>query len=143
MSRPPKNECGECNLCCKLPQLNDTDGKLLKKSYEWCKECGIGTGCKIYETRPDNCRGFTCLYREGALNISPHKVGFFVFPEREQSGPHQILTLYCETHKLSQLKQNINKEPNLIKLLDAGWQIIVRYNADDTQKALISLKTKS
>jgi hypothetical protein len=33
-----------------------------KKSGEWCERCAIGTGCKTYESRPQECREFQCLW---------------------------------------------------------------------------------
>ena len=42
-------KCEDCNLCCKLPNIDN--GKF-KKDYTWCKNCEIGVGCKIYPQRP-------------------------------------------------------------------------------------------
>lgn len=52
-------ECGECTMCCKLfaiPSLGKGEGV-------WCSHCTIGTGCQIYEQRPQECRDFFCHYR--------------------------------------------------------------------------------
>lgn len=52
--------CGDCSLCCKLmnvPELN-------KPRNAWCRHVVMGTGCGIYETRPDVCRGFYCRWIE-------------------------------------------------------------------------------
>ena len=43
-------------MCCKLL----TVVTLEKPAQKWCPDCAIGTGCKIYETRPDECRDFYC-----------------------------------------------------------------------------------
>jgi len=56
-------ECGDCNMCCKLPSV-----KNLKKDYEWCKHCEIGVGCKIYEERPKQCKDFYCLWKMNFLD---------------------------------------------------------------------------
>jgi Fe-S-cluster containining protein len=29
---------------------------------KWCEFCDKGTGCKIYPTRPSECRTFNCLW---------------------------------------------------------------------------------
>jgi hypothetical protein len=50
--------CGDCNLCCKIPGV----AALGKKNLTWCAHCDIGKGCRIYETRPDECRSFRCLW---------------------------------------------------------------------------------
>src|SRR5690348_13326370 len=50
--------CGTCTMCCKvfdIPSLAKPEGK-------WCKHCDIGKGCRIYDTRPDQCRQFVCLW---------------------------------------------------------------------------------
>jgi Fe-S-cluster containining protein len=31
----------------------------------WCKDCSIGKGCNIYETRPKGCRDFQCEWLKG------------------------------------------------------------------------------
>ena len=56
----PANErtCGTCTMCCKvyrIPILNKQEGK-------WCAHCAIGSGCRIYEDRPEQCRSFVCLW---------------------------------------------------------------------------------
>ena len=51
-------ECGDCVACCKvfkIPELN-------KPRYVLCTHC-TGTGCGIYDTRPNDCRTFYCLWR--------------------------------------------------------------------------------
>jgi hypothetical protein len=50
--------CGNCTLCCKVypvPVMN-------KPRSVWCKECKPGKGCGIWETRPEFCRDFHCLW---------------------------------------------------------------------------------
>jgi hypothetical protein len=61
MSTPPTpiNACGECTLCCKVMGV----AELAKPEGAWCSHCDIGTGCKIYETRPGACRSFDCAWR--------------------------------------------------------------------------------
>src|SRR5262245_3163205 len=51
-------ECGKCSLCCRLlsiPEIN-------KPRDVWCHHCHPGRGCRIYEQRPDVCRGYKCLW---------------------------------------------------------------------------------
>ena len=53
-----KNTCDGCTLCCKLleiPELN-------KPVNEYCSLCKVNSGCSIYNTRPQSCRDFNCLY---------------------------------------------------------------------------------
>jgi len=50
--------CGACTLCCKVMRIDALD----KPSGTWCTHCAVGSGCKIYETRPGDCREFVCLW---------------------------------------------------------------------------------
>ena len=56
-------KCGDCNLCCKLPNIHTP--KNFKKDYTWCKHCEIGVGCKIYSDRPKMCKDFMCGWLRG------------------------------------------------------------------------------
>ena len=62
--------CGDCTLCCKLPAIKD-----FKEGYSWCKNCDIGKGCKIYETRPKPCIDFDCMWKDERTNEGEHRVG--------------------------------------------------------------------
>ncbi len=50
--------CGSCTLCCKVMAIT----ALKKPMNKWCEFCDKGTGCKIYPTRPSECRTFNCLW---------------------------------------------------------------------------------
>ena len=50
--------CGACSLCCKIPLIEE----LSKPRGQWCVNFVRGTGCGIYETRPQTCRGFMCQW---------------------------------------------------------------------------------
>ncbi len=51
--------CGDCSLCCKLLEIPALD----KTDNDWCKHCKPGKGgCTIYDSRPDVCRTFRCLW---------------------------------------------------------------------------------
>ncbi len=52
-------ECGTCTMCCKLFEIR----ALAKPAGTWCSHCKTGTGCGVYETRPQECRDFFCHYR--------------------------------------------------------------------------------
>ncbi|RDJ20062.1 hypothetical protein DWF00_14780 [Bosea caraganae] len=54
----PGRDCGTCALCCKVydnPEVDSVAGS-------WCQHCLPGRGCKIYPTRPTECRSFYCLW---------------------------------------------------------------------------------
>ncbi len=54
----PSRQCGECTLCCKV----FTIGALAKPMGQWCTHCDIGSGCRIYDSRPEVCRTFNCSW---------------------------------------------------------------------------------
>jgi hypothetical protein len=54
----PGRSCGSCTLCCKVMAIEE----LNKPVGQWCRHCAPGTGCKIYESRPNECRNFNCAY---------------------------------------------------------------------------------
>ena len=52
--------CGTCSLCCKLLGIGELD----KRPGTWCSHCKPPHGCGIYETRPGECRDFSCVWLE-------------------------------------------------------------------------------
>lgn len=60
-------ECGACSLCCLLLNVPEAG----KPEHGWCPHCVKGRGCGIYETRPDICRGYACLWLSDG-NIPDH-----------------------------------------------------------------------
>ena len=54
----PGRSCGTCTLCCKVLKIEE----MAKPQGNWCPQCDIGTGCKIYEDRPKECATFYCGY---------------------------------------------------------------------------------
>lgn len=54
-------ECGGCTTCCKTHHILSLD----KPEREWCQHCDIGKGCRIYDTRPEECRVFKCGWLVG------------------------------------------------------------------------------
>ena len=54
----PGRSCGTCTLCCKLMRIPELD----KPRLEWCPNCEVGKGCRIYPERPSSCRAFHCGY---------------------------------------------------------------------------------
>ncbi len=55
-------KCGSCNLCCELFEVEGLD----KAAGQKCEYLKAGCrGCRIYESRPDQCRSFDCLWLQG------------------------------------------------------------------------------
>jgi hypothetical protein len=61
------NHCGECTMCCKLLAVKELE----KPEGQWCANCAIGSGCRIYEIRPRPCRDFACIWLESQSQRSP------------------------------------------------------------------------
>ena len=55
-------QCGDCSLCCKLLAIKE----LNKPVNEWCTHCNH-TSCMIYDTRPESCREFECLWMQAPV----------------------------------------------------------------------------
>jgi len=68
-------ECGECTLCCDIPKIKE----LKKPAWKLCSNYDIVCkNCKIYETRPEECRNFQCSYwqvKKANIAIRPDKCG--------------------------------------------------------------------
>ena len=141
-----RRNCGNCNMCCKLPEINFKE--LKKKSFEWCKHCEIGVGCKIYDTRPKGCRKFYCFWQEGFSELKPNKVGFFIFAEtfkeyqlsKEEFLKNKILTIYAEPQRVDKIPQLLMKDKHIYNLIDQGWAFHIRFSNDDKEIYIFDLK---
>jgi len=54
------NTCGDCTLCCELLPIAEIN----KPHSQLCGDCTLKKGCGIYNTRPESCRNFNCLFIE-------------------------------------------------------------------------------
>ena len=72
----PARECGSCNACCDILEVAGVD----KPVNQLCRHWQKGTGCTIYERRPQMCRSFTCAWLQGHLDDDwfPAKSGIVV-----------------------------------------------------------------
>lgn len=55
---PPAKSCGACGLCRKLMGVTALD----KPAGRWRRHFSRAGGCAVYETRPDDCGVFNCLW---------------------------------------------------------------------------------
>ncbi len=62
-----ENECGGCNLCCKLTYIEQMN----KPSGVMCRECRIGLGCGAYGARPQECKAFSCSWLSSQRSDGP------------------------------------------------------------------------
>jgi hypothetical protein len=59
--------CDGCTACCKIMQVRELD----KPASTWCRHCRVGAGCSIYETRPESCRTFECVWLQTQSGEAP------------------------------------------------------------------------
>lgn len=59
--------CDGCTACCKVMHIRELD----KPAHKWCPHCRIGTGCGAYETRPESCKVFECIWLQTQRGQKP------------------------------------------------------------------------
>jgi hypothetical protein len=122
----PNRECGECSLCCKLVLVREDETGFLKPEGAWCQH-STKTSCKIYDERPKPCRGFSCVWLQGAGD-DKHRpdrakaLGFGV--ERRYKGEKHILfeiyeaiPLTCERGAAADLVRAALENPTAILII--------------------------
>jgi hypothetical protein len=78
----PGRECGACVVCCESLKIDWPD---LKKEADVLCRHNTGRGCNIYDTRPDGCKTWFCLWRRiGALPdaMRPDRCGLLISIDR-------------------------------------------------------------
>jgi hypothetical protein len=53
--------CGGCSLCCKLFDVTWLDKP--KPAGQWCHHCKPGRGCAIWQSLPQKCGDYYCVWR--------------------------------------------------------------------------------
>ena len=73
---PPNRQCGSCNACCDILEVAAAE----KPVNQLCRHWHAGTGCTIYDRRPQMCRSFVCAWLQGHLDDDwfPAKSGIIV-----------------------------------------------------------------
>lgn len=80
--------CGECTACCTGMAVTE-----INKPVETpCEHLKAG-GCGIYETRPQSCQDFHCLWRIGFGRVMerPDRVGYFLDVTRGEVKPQAMI----------------------------------------------------
>jgi Fe-S-cluster containining protein len=109
-ARGPKeavfNPCGSCSMCCKLLSVQADDGGLFKPFLRWCRHAvRPGGGCGVYQTRPESCRLFECLYaasqralpRQDVMppEMRPDRCGV-IFGPADPDDPEHVYNVHCD-----------------------------------------------
>jgi uncharacterized protein len=61
------HSCDGCTACCKILKIRELD----KPGNTWCRHCNIGVGCGIYDTRPESCRVYECVWLQSQRGGKP------------------------------------------------------------------------
>ena len=67
-------DCDGCTSCCTLFYVEHFN----KQAGTACENCREGSGCQIYNSRPDVCRNFLCAYAQNENlpeDLRPDKCG--------------------------------------------------------------------
>ena len=75
MELVPGRNCDGCVMCCKVFPIPETG----KDDFALCPHARVGEGCGNYDSRPETCREFFCLWRlDGSLedDWKPSVAGF-------------------------------------------------------------------
>ena len=78
--------CGECTACCTALSVHEIDkGEFVKCEHD------CGTHCAIYQSRPNSCRNYQCLWTamEGEVdeNFRPDNLGVILELQNSSIGP--------------------------------------------------------
>jgi Fe-S-cluster containining protein len=105
------NKCGDCNACCKVAAIEELD----KPAGVLCKY--YDNGCTIYDTRPEACRNFQCLYLQQSIpeKYRPDNVGVMF-----EKPPGFLFWVGIETEKGSIHKQECI---NVVKALEKDGSV--------------------
>ena len=114
----PDRSCGECMVCCKHMSIKTAD--LQKPADVLCSNCIVNQGCKIYETRPNVCRTWHCLWRRVASmpeELRPDKSGviFSLVVNYEETELFENAYIVC----MALEDRSIFKSPLVAKQIDA------------------------
>lgn len=95
--------CDNCTLCCKLLEIHDIPVPSPIESY--CMYCEPGIGCKAYNTRPEECCQYQCMWSQMecvGIELRPDKC-HIIF---NREGDDVICARIEKNHKFSKLVMN-------------------------------------
>jgi hypothetical protein len=102
-------ECGGCTACCKLLGVTDLDPP--KPAWTWCKHCTVGQGCQIYDSRPQSCKNFACMYQLGT-------------PPLEGMRPDQCKVMYVAGYTKADEDKMRAMTGSTFKFLVAAYELV-------------------
>jgi len=127
--------CGSCGLCCKLPGVYtapDQTPTLAKPPGQWCEHCKVGSGCQIYESRPQPCHNFDCLWLvhpEMAEELRPdrsHVIMYGLTDEDKETFHCDVVVMEDPAYfRLGESGKNHLIEKTVRTLIEAGQRVAV------------------
>lgn len=112
--------CGDCTLCCKLLGVRALD----KQPFVYCSHCTVGTGCRVYQARPEECKDFNCMWLQEKIDeeLKPNnchvvlanlqddlvKLGIELEDQRRVVVVY-VDSDYPEAHKQGKMKDQLNQ----------------------------------
>lgn len=130
------NNCGDCRLCCKVLGIVE----LKKPVGKWCSHT-CKAGCGIYETRPQSCQDYECVWLSVAVHTE-HPLPMEFRPDKL----HIVFTQSSDDEK--QLSGHVDPgRPDAHKskaaidfmtlVCQQGYKIILSVPNDKTHKTLV------
>jgi len=112
-------KCGQCTACCttlEIPTLEKPAGSSCKHLKR--------NGCGFYDQRPEECRGFQCVWSERLLPSSarPDKSGLMAYRHVTKWGD----TLTLVELRAGSLQRGVKHINKLQQLVDRhGWAMMI------------------
>jgi len=125
-----RHDCGSCTLCCHLTEVPE----IAKPVYHWCEFCKPGSGCTVYDMRPQSCRSFQCHWLKSDMDdeLRPDKCGVLI----EDLSQHSLFLALVE-----QGRPDAWKEPALRQvfssLSEQGFAVVVSVEGGQRQFVLV------
>jgi hypothetical protein len=108
-------KCGECTACCQWLQLNEIPSAI----GELCRHCTWGVGCKIYESRPQECKDYQCMWSQMdnvSIDLRPDNLGIIF----DRAGDDVISARLSEDMEISSLIEN-----QIANFMQEGFSVVV------------------
>ncbi len=126
----PGRQCGQCTACCTVLAVYE-----LNKPMRWaCDHLGPGC-CRRYDSRPESCREFHCLWLRGGIGDGeswrPDRCGvmFDSFVTKTASGPRYAAVelwkgAFDERAVAARLQELASKHEIELSYRDGRWRTI-------------------
>lgn len=130
-------ECGPCTACCTVHQVEE----LRKPARQACDHL-CPSGCAIYESRPNTCRQFNCLWLRGGLDrnetLRPDHLGlvfdFFIWKSSNvpQLSAVEVWNGAADSPESQSLLNALREQFSVVLgLRDGRWGTLPRVESDD------------